>query len=930
MKNAEKRIVSLVLAVQLLLGLGGYSAHAVEHSPERPVENGGYELVSPGGTVYYVDGEHGNDDFAGTSPGMAWKTVARVNQMRYAPDDQILFRAGGVWADALAPQGEGDEGYPVVVSAYGEGETPILSQGVALYNTDYWELRGLAITNPGGIGVMAASTQPERPLKRVCIINCTIYDVAQAIETTHVEEVLTQGNALPIEASDDSSKPDTTPALEVPLPEPPMDLATPDGLPTSLSASKDTYIQKDNAGPYGDKNINVKSGSPDGFYRYGLLAFDLIESQQAVAQASRILLRLQVASFDTAQGTGNTSDGVSYGENTQRNLTIYDVGTAWEESVKWNDAPQLSEGTPIVVKDRLILNKDVMANPVLEFDVTDYVRNSGADELGFLLGILTQGGTNLSNCGIVFYPRENATESYRPTLVFQYSTVTSIEAVSVTSPAKEDPALILPEAVTVTYEDGTTAQRKVIWDAVEPESYDTAGKTITIQGAVDGVALRASAVVTVSEALPVVQSVAAQAPISADTGTAQSRLGLPVSVKAVLSTGEEVDAVISKWDAVPSFHPSKGGSYLFTGTIDTTGKDYRNYGRVAPTVAVTLIQRPDKNILTYALIKAQKAQADGSVDELLPSMKTAFGNAVAGADTVYQNREATQKEVQEAYLTLQTALWKLSYVPVDKAALEAALKRAEETDLTPYSESKVQAVRQALETAKEWMAREGLSAGDQPLVDEAVKELIRALDNLNSSSDGGSGGGAARPKPEPPVETKPVETIFEDVSADAWYRDDVQYVVDAGLMQGTDAGFQPDAPMSRAMLMTVLYRMAGAPGDGENSGGVWYGSAMTWATGAGLTDGTSPERNISREQIAVLLYRYMKLPVASGDLSQFPDAGSLSAWAADAMGWAVEIGLFSGKGDGRLDPQGMASRAEVSALLARFARMNKTNEGGLS
>lgn len=354
-------------------------------------------------------------------------------------------------------------------------------------------------------------------------------------------------------------------------------------------------------------------------------------------------------------------------------------------------------------------------------------------------------------------------------------------------------------------------------------------------------------------------------------------------------------------------------------------------GICAP-MALAAEEPADKSILAYALSQARQAVEDGTVNALMPEVKARFDAALAAAETVYADPAATGEEIQKSYTDLQEAFWQFSYKKADKAALTAAIARAEATDLTGYSAAKVKAVSDALTAAKALSGKEGLSVLDQPTVDAAAKALISALDasdNAGGNTGGGSaGGGSTKPtEPEKPAEAGPVTERFPDVKAGAWYVNEVQYVVDNGLMQGTSEGFSPEMKMSRAMLMTVLYRMAGAP-EQVTGGGAWYAAPMAWARNAGITDGASPEGDITREQIAVLLYRYAKGNAGSGDLNVFHDAANVSDWARDAMAWAVSEGLFQGNGSGMLNPQGTASRAEVATLLSRFDQMSKKVKEG--
>lgn len=157
---------------------------------------------------------------------------------------------------------------------------------------------------------------------------------------------------------------------------------------------------------------------------------------------------------------------------------------------------------------------------------------------------------------------------------------------------------------------------------------------------------------------------------------------------------------------------------------------------------------------------------------------------------------------------------------------------------------------------------------------------------------------------------------FHDVPQDSWYYQSVSYIWDRGLMQGVaDGQFAPQSLSTRGMLMTILARL---DGEDTSGGALWYDKGLAWAVDRGVSDGTSPEGDITREQVVTMLYRYAGSPAVSGDhLSAFPDSASVSGWAQDAMNWAVSINLIQGRGD-QLAPTGEALRCELSTLLHRF------------
>ena len=160
---------------------------------------------------------------------------------------------------------------------------------------------------------------------------------------------------------------------------------------------------------------------------------------------------------------------------------------------------------------------------------------------------------------------------------------------------------------------------------------------------------------------------------------------------------------------------------------------------------------------------------------------------------------------------------------------------------------------------------------------------------------------------------------FKDVPQNSWFANAVQYVTSNSLMNGTSTtAFSPSATMSRGMLMTVLARYAGESTEG---GTVWYEKGMNWAKNKGISDGSAPNRNITREQLAAMLYRYAGEPDGAADLSAYTDAGSVSAYAEKAVQWCVKNGILTGKTSSTLAPKATATRAECAAMLQRFAAL---------
>ena len=150
---------------------------------------------------------------------------------------------------------------------------------------------------------------------------------------------------------------------------------------------------------------------------------------------------------------------------------------------------------------------------------------------------------------------------------------------------------------------------------------------------------------------------------------------------------------------------------------------------------------------------------------------------------------------------------------------------------------------------------------------------------------------------------------------DHWSRESVNFVAARDIFSGVgDGKFGVNDAMTRGMVNTVLARLAGVDTAG---GATWYEKGTEWAKEVGISDGTNPTGMVTREQLATILYRYAGSPTTSGSLDIFLDSGRVSGYATDAMRWAVEQGILSGMGDGTLDPQGNATRAQVAAMLMR-------------
>ncbi len=170
---------------------------------------------------------------------------------------------------------------------------------------------------------------------------------------------------------------------------------------------------------------------------------------------------------------------------------------------------------------------------------------------------------------------------------------------------------------------------------------------------------------------------------------------------------------------------------------------------------------------------------------------------------------------------------------------------------------------------------------------------------------------------------------FYDVAESAWYADAVEYVNENGIMSGiSNDRFFPDSPMTRGMLATVLYRMAGSPAVygtddfSDTEEGAWYSDGVVWASQGGLISGYGSGRfgtndPVTREQIAAILWRQSGSPQAAG--AGFADEGDISAWASDAVDWARSQDIISGMSGNRFAPKSSATRAQAASILMNYS-----------
>ena len=151
-----------------------------------------------------------------------------------------------------------------------------------------------------------------------------------------------------------------------------------------------------------------------------------------------------------------------------------------------------------------------------------------------------------------------------------------------------------------------------------------------------------------------------------------------------------------------------------------------------------------------------------------------------------------------------------------------------------------------------------------------------------------------------------------------WALDSVTFAAARELFGGVGGGkFAPAQAMTRGMVNTVLARLAGEDASGSTP---WYAKGTAWAVKNGVSDGKDPESPITRELMATMLYRYAGSPKVSGKLS-FADAAQVSIWAQDAVKWCVQNGILNGTSGNRLAPQALAQRTQVAVMLQRFLQV---------
>ena len=323
-----------------------------------------------------------------------------------------------------------------------------------------------------------------------------------------------------------------------------------------------------------------------------------------------------------------------------------------------------------------------------------------------------------------------------------------------------------------------------------------------------------------------------------------------------------------------------------------------------------------------------KAAAELALEAAKKSEVEAAASAAEAAEYARQMAETYQKVVEikaELINYLAEAQAAAEKAEAERKAAEEARKAAEEAALAA---SKYTATFELAQLLHESETLTGHAREDYAKVIEDAKAAIEAAKTpeevtavLNAAREALKTAGCP-------------STNFTDVEENGWYHTGVDFMVRNGFMNGVaDDAFDVDGNLTRAQLVTILYRIAGEPEStatnpfADVADGQWYTNAVIWAAENGIVKGVNtttfaPNDQITREQIATILFRYAKAEKVEGKLAGFPDAEKVSDYAADAMAWAVEQGLINGisESDGKtyLAPQETATRAQIAVILMRY------------
>ncbi|MBE6944629.1 MAG: hypothetical protein E7459_00895 [Ruminococcaceae bacterium] len=411
---------------------------------------------------------------------------------------------------------------------------------------------------------------------------------------------------------------------------------------------------------------------------------------------------------------------------------------------------------------------------------------------------------------------------------------------------------------------------------------------------------------TAADTLPAALTAAAEARTAADTAIgAQAKAGHQAQAQVARNLSESAEAY-----ATEAGNRAEEIYALAVDALNTTAQDksaaYEAVALAEEVLAAAEVAQTAANDAAEAAMEA--ADAADNLDTA--TLEEAVKNAQNGEEVAEIYRDIVEILAQQVLdlIDAQKAQENEEAAALTAARVEAMEKIAALVGETGgFSAHQVADWETALDTALEAVE----AAGTIEEIEAILEELNATLETIAASCPAND---------------------FTDVTENAWYHDAVDYVVLRGMMKGKGNGeFAPAANLTRAELVTVLYRMTGEPSvDGlvnpfaDVPAGTWYTDAVVWAYHTGVVNGMSedtfaPNANITREQIATILYRYAGAEEAPEDaLTGYTDAGAISPWAVEAMRWAVSADIINGMTINALAPQGNATRGQIATILMRY------------
>ena len=540
------------------------------------------------------------------------------------------------------------------------------------------------------------------------------------------------------------------------------------------------------------------------------------------------------------------------------------------------------------------------------------------------------------------------------------ATITSVEPVEVTTTQGIVPAL--PKTVKVGYNNGAFDNQtvKVTWPAITAAELANVGD-VNFEGEVEGTATKAMLTIHVLKAPD-------------DPAVAAVKELIDAIGEVTLESGDAIKAARAAYDAL----------------TDTQKELVKNYEKLlAAEELYEELTASAAAIAQKAAEEARKAQeeaeaAQKAAEEAEKKAEEARKKAEEAAASTAEDREAAEKAAEEAKAAQKAAEDARKSAEDAKSAAELAMQAAEQSnkeaaasaaqaaeyakkmaeayeeivrikaELVEYlakaqaeaeraeaerkaaEEAQRKAEEAALAAAKYAAAYElaqlqqngeGLTGHAKEAYDKALADAAAAIEAAKTPAEVDAALAAAR---EALNNAVCPSAAFTDVEENVWYHDGIDFMVRNGYMNGVAADtFDVEGSLTRAQLVTILYRIAGEPETSaaipfaDVADGQWYTKAIVWAAENGIVKGVNettfaPNDPITREQIAVILYRYAhEENTEDGKLASFPDAKDISGYALEAMNWAVARGLINGS-DGKLLPQDTATRAQIAVILARY------------